>query len=121
MPNCITEKSWQQRQIPPGKSHPSPIVKSSIYDGETYDARLEAELETGWKGVREEIPKDCGSLAVKGLSKEQQIAEEQPLLNDRYSLPVVKKESFHPIEVIRTPKNETILDFGQNPHRLGRV
>ena len=51
---------------------------------------------------------------MKGLSKEQQIAEEQPLLNDRYSLPVVKKESFHPIEVIRTPKNETILDFGQN-------
>lgn len=29
-------------------------------------------------------------------------------------MPVVKKESFHPIEVIRTPKNETILDFGQN-------
>lgn len=26
----------------------------------------------------------------------------------------MKKESFHPIEVIRTPKNETILDFGQN-------
>lgn len=79
-----------------------------------YDARLEAELETGWKGVREEIPKDCGSLAVKDLPKEQQIAEEQPLLNDRYSLSVVKKESFCPIEVIRTPKNETILDFGQN-------
>ena len=103
---AATDSTWE--------SHPSPIVKSSIYDGETYDARLEAELETGWKGVREEIPKDCGSLAVKDLPKEQQIAEEQPLLNDRYSLPVVKKEGFCPIEVIRTPKNETILDFGQN-------
>ena len=66
---AATDSTWE--------SHPSPIVKSSIYDGETYDARLEAELETGWKGVREEIPKDCGSLAVKDLPKEQQIAEEQ--------------------------------------------
>ena len=35
-------------------------------------------------------------------------------LTERYSLPIVKKESFIPIEVIISPKKETILDFGQN-------
>ena len=35
-------------------------------------------------------------------------------LTERYSLPIVKKESFTPIEVIVSPKGETILDFGQN-------
>ncbi|MCD7885537.1 MAG: glycoside hydrolase family 78 protein [Lachnospiraceae bacterium] len=34
-------------------------------------------------------------------------------LTDRYGLPIVKKESFAVKELIRTPKGETVLDFGQ--------
>ena len=72
----------------------SPVVESGIYDGETYDSRLEGEPMTS--DVSYEVPKHCGSLC------------------DRFSLPVVKKETFAPIELIHTPKDEWILDFGQN-------
>lgn len=72
----------------------SPIVFSGIYDGEIYDARLEDSSET-WEAVCA-APERCGALT------------------ERYNLPIVKKESFHPSAVIVSPKGETILDFGQN-------
>lgn len=75
-------------------SRVSPIVFSGIYDGEIYDARLEGAEKT-CKAQCEE-PEKCGALT------------------ERYHLPIVKKESFRPIEVIVSPKGETILDFGQN-------
>lgn len=75
-------------------SRVSPIVFSGIYDGEIYDARLENSQKTC--GAVCAAPEKCGELT------------------GRYNLPIVKKESFHPIEVIVSPKGETILDFGQN-------
>lgn len=75
-------------------SRVSPITFSGIYDGEVYDARLEDAQKTC--GVICAAPEKCGELT------------------GRYNLPIVKKESFHPIEVIVSPKGETILDFGQN-------
>lgn len=71
-----------------------PVTFGNIYDGEHYDACLENEEKT--IPVEEKAPERCGALT------------------DRYSLPVVKKESFQPVEVIHTPKGETVLDFGQN-------
>ncbi|MDO5337370.1 MAG: family 78 glycoside hydrolase catalytic domain [Eubacteriales bacterium] len=87
---AATDESWQCR--------PSPVVFSNIYDGEIYDARLEECLKRaeGWEKVRLEGPERCGALG------------------DRYSLPVVKKEEFAPVECIHTPKDELVLDFGQN-------
>lgn len=81
-----TDKSWKCKQ--------SPITFSNIYDGEVYDARLEG-LED-WVAVEENKPEGCGGLS------------------DRYSLPIVKKEKFSVQEVIRTPRNELVFDFGQN-------
>ena len=75
-------------------SRVSPIAFSGIYDGEIYDARLESSEKCVL--VELEAPEKCGELT------------------ERYSLPIVKKETFEPIEVIVSPKNETILDFGQN-------
>ena len=72
----------------------SPVVFSGIYDGEIYDARLEEE------------PKTCAAVCA--------VPDKCGELTERYSLPIVKKESFIPIEVIVSPKEETILDFGQN-------
>lgn len=84
-----TDQDWE--------CHRSPIVQSNIYDGETYDARIEELLEKeGWHPVLISIPERCGTLG------------------DRYSLPVIKKECFSPIKIYHTEKNETILDFGQN-------
>ena len=72
----------------------SPVVFSGIYDGEIYDARLE------------DAPKTCAAVCA--------VPHKCGELTERYSLPIVKKESFIPIEVIISPKKETILDFGQN-------
>lgn len=83
---AATGKDWISRV--------SPIAFSGIYDGEIYDARLE-NAKKSCKVVCES-PKKCG------------------ILTERYSLPIVKKEAFLPLEVIRSPKKETILDFGQN-------
>lgn len=83
---AATDSDWSSRI--------SPVTFSGIYDGEVYDAGLE-ESEIVWPAVLE-VPKKCGKLT------------------ERYSLPIVKKETFVPREVIVSPKQETILDFGQN-------
>lgn len=69
----------------------SPIVESNIYDGEVYDARVSGES----KQVIIREPERCG------------------VCGDRYSLPIVKHEKFQG-KWILTPKQEMVLDFGQN-------
>jgi alpha-L-rhamnosidase len=82
----VTDESWRCKA--------SPILWSNIYDGEAYDARLESQGE--WKPVILKRPENFGELT------------------DRYSLPIVKKESFQAIELIHTPMGQWVLDFGQN-------
>ncbi|GGI29111.1 family 78 glycoside hydrolase catalytic domain [Pedobacter mendelii] len=90
-----SDESW--------KSNNGPILASSIYDGETYDARLELpgwttagyQENSSWKAVR---ILDKGTEKLIGMSG-----------------PAVKKhEEFKAIKIIKTPKDETIIDFGQN-------
>ena len=85
----ITDDSWQSKE--------SPVVFSNIYDGEIYDENVADLLavEENWHGVRLCVPKKCGALT------------------DRYGLPIVKKETFQVSEMLHTPKNEIVLDFGQ--------
>lgn len=85
---CIvsTDDTW--------KAFPSPVTFNNIYDGEVYDARRE---DMGPEGnVLVMAPDKCGKLC------------------DRYSLPVVKKDTFAVKELIKTPGGDTVLDFGQN-------
>ncbi|QJD85026.1 alpha-L-rhamnosidase [Cohnella herbarum] len=70
----------------------SPILGGNLYDGEIYDATFTSS-ETF--AVRE------GDFGYDRLEA-------------RLSLPVVVKEELKPIEVIRTPAGETVLDMGQN-------
>lgn len=70
----------------------SRIMSGNLYDGEVYDATFTAAESYG---VRE------GELGFERLTA-------------RMSLPVVVKEELKPIEVIRTPAGETVLDMGQN-------
>lgn len=81
-----TDPSW--------KATGSPILMSELYHGETYDARLE-EKENEWVAV-ETIP----------YTKDILVAQENE--------PVRKIEEIKPIELINTPKGETVIDFGQN-------
>jgi alpha-L-rhamnosidase len=76
-----------------------PIKKSDIYNGETFDANLfqaNLDLHSGtWLAVK-----------VVNYGKENLISPVGP--------PVTQHEEFTPINIIKTPKNETVIDFGQN-------
>lgn len=84
-----TDESWY--------SFESPIEFSGIYDGEIYNANKEINFDSN-------IKKSNVIKTEVNTSKFQA----------RLSLPVKIKEEIKPIEIIKTPKNETILDFGQN-------
>jgi alpha-L-rhamnosidase len=79
-----------------------PILLSGIYDGETYDARLEKPGwstpgydETGWQGVK---------FVEWNLS-----VLEAPL-----GPPVRRIERIQPVSAHQSPAGKTIVDFGQN-------
>ena len=85
----VTNSSWQ--------AQPAPVISSSIFDGETYDARITRSAPTPGQvtGVK---PIDIDSTRLEA----------------RRSLPVCVNEEIKPIAVIHTPAGETVLDMGQN-------
>ena len=89
------------------KSSTGAILASDIYNGETYDARLE---KTGWSeagynddGWAEVRPGKKGSARL--------IAPAGP--------PVRRIEEIKPVEIMETPEGETVVDMGQN--MVGRI
>lgn len=80
----------------------SPILMSEIYDGETYDARLE---RSNWSG---------GDYDDSGWHSADVIEQSKDILVVQENVPVRKIESIQPIELITTPKGETVIDMGQN-------
>ncbi len=81
-------------------SYPSPVQFSNIYDGEHMDAR---KAVAGW------CSPGCAAPACGVVLRE----EARPLVA-RVGPKIVKKQEFAPVEVLTTPKGETVLDFGQN-------
>jgi len=81
-----TDESWRYRG--------SDTEESGIYDGQIINRLLWTEKENPWKTPRESRPE--GKLIA------------------RYSLPVLEMEELPVQEVIRTPRDEWVLDFGQN-------
>lgn len=84
------------------KSSTGPIRRAGIYYGEAYDARLEKKnwTQTGfsdsdWQGVK----------VIQG-GKENIVAS--------YAPPVRKHETFKLLKIFKTPKGQTVVDFGQN-------
>ena len=82
----VTDEDWEYRG--------SDIKESGIYFGEIYDRLLWKGKENPWK------------LAV--------MKESPGKLKERYSLPLIVKETLSPVNIISTPAGETVLDFGQN-------
>lgn len=91
----VSDSSW--------KSAPSPIMMSEIYHGETYDARLE---QPGWSTVS--FSPGSEWVQVDTLVRSYDILT--PQINE----PVRKIEVVKPIGWLKTPKGETVIDFGQN-------
>ncbi|NUU21428.1 MAG: family 78 glycoside hydrolase catalytic domain, partial [Streptomycetaceae bacterium] len=84
------------------RAHRAPITSSDIYDGESYDARLEIHDwsrpgldEREWSGVRV-LDTPTGRL----------IAPTGP--------PVRRIEEVRPVAILTSPSGRTIADFGQN-------
>jgi len=89
-----TDGSW--------KSSIGPIIKSGIYDGEAYDARLEKPgwtkpgyNDAGWSGV-------------------ETVNHNKDLVIYPASPPVRKIEEITPVEILLTPEGDTVIDMGQN-------
>lgn len=90
----VTDTSW--------KSNTGPILKSDIYNGETYDARLELPGwnqsgfdDTGWTGVSLLNPPAACLVASEGS-------------------PVRITETIQPVARIITPTGELVFDMGVN-------
>ena len=88
-----TDDSWQ--------CGPSPILESSIYDGEIYDSRKEIS--------------DFAMATCDSTQFTDAVLANPPLgkLQERLSPPVKVMERIAPVELIVTPAGETVIDFGQ--------
>ncbi len=84
------------------RAHPSPIVKSSLYTGETFDARA---VPAGWTSPGFD---DAGwqDSKVAEFAAGTFVAAEGP--------PVRCTEELRPASAHRTPNGSILLDFGQN-------
>ena len=90
----VSDKSW--------KVNTGPILESDIYNGETYDARLEMESwnrsefnDVSWKGAKE-------------------VAYSNEVLVAQCGVPVKAIQEIKPIKRFTTPKGELVFDMGQN-------
>jgi len=84
------------------KSSTGPILKSDIYNGEHYDARLEKE---GWATTDYDDSEWLGVRQIEA-DKNRLIAPAGP--------PVKRIEELEPARIFTTPNGETVVDMGQN-------
>lgn len=89
-----TDQSW--------KSTKGPILKSDIYNGETYDARLEL---SGW---------DTFEFDDSAWNEANIFHHSKEILTESVGEKVRKTLKIKPINLIKTPKGEDVFDMGQN-------
>jgi alpha-L-rhamnosidase len=114
----VTDESWQAAT--------GPVLASDIYDGETYDARLE---RPGWSEPNE-VPSTKYQVPSTEYGSELALGTENlvlgtwsgvvPLERDLGTLvaptgpPVRRIELVAPVAITTSPSGKTIVDFGQN-------
>jgi len=84
------------------KTATGPILASDIYNGETYDARLE---KPGWSQADYDDSAWSGVTAVDH-SKDVLVAPMGPT--------ILKIEELEPVEILTTPEGDLVVDMGQN-------
>ncbi len=95
----LTNSNW--------KCKDAPVIFADIYNGETYDANLE-------------VPNWClKGLDLKGFKDVIVIEHDNSILKAQGGARVKVIEEISAKEVIKTEKNETVIDFGQN--MAGRI
>ncbi len=91
---------------------PSPVMFSSIYDGEIYDARH--TIDEGKEFLAKFPDGPISSNSVRSWKPALPAAPKVGPLVDRLSPPIRLKHKITPVEMIETPAGETVLDMGQN-------
>ncbi|HUX12613.1 MAG TPA: family 78 glycoside hydrolase catalytic domain [Spirochaetia bacterium] len=94
-----TDSSWRAAQ--------GPILASDIYDGETYDARLE---KTGWSNPE---------FGDNDWTPVRPIEHDLSILFAPMSPPVRRMQLITPVAITRSPSGRVLVDFGQN--LVGRI
>lgn len=79
-----------------------PILMAELYHGETYDARIELG------------PWDQPGYDDRAWSAAQTVESSKAILTAQENEGTRVMEELKPIAVLRTPRNEKVLDFGQN-------
>jgi alpha-L-rhamnosidase len=87
---------------PAWRAATGPILMNSIYDGETYDARLQ---HTGWS---------LAGFDDSNWNKVRQLEWDLKTLEAPLGPPVRRIETIAPVSIIQSPSGKTIVDFGQN-------
>ncbi|KAH6869520.1 alpha-L-rhamnosidase A [Thelonectria olida] len=81
-----------------------PIVSSQIYDGETYDSRLEADIK-GWSNA---------GFDADDWFETTQLSSLDDTLSSPDGPPVRRLDERRPESIFKSPSGKTIIDFGQN-------
>lgn len=89
-----SDESWKV-------SFNGPVKASDIYNGEIYDARLEKNA-----AAQNFNSNDWQKVKAVDFTLDNLVPTTGP--------PVKKHERFAPLKVMKTPKGETVIDFGQN-------
>jgi alpha-L-rhamnosidase len=87
---------------PDWRAATGPLLMNSLYDGESYDARLE---QSGWS---------TPGFDATTWRKVRTLAWELTTLAAPVGPPVRRTERIHPISIMQSPSGQTLLDFGQN-------
>ncbi len=90
----VTDDGWRAIR--------GPIVTSDIYDGETYDARLE---RAGWS---------TAGYADRDWTSVRQLDRDRGTLVAPTGPPVRRTELIVPVAITTSPSGKTLVDFGQN-------
>jgi alpha-L-rhamnosidase len=90
----VSDGSW--------KTHAGPVVYSSTYGGEDFDARA---LPSGWDNPR---------FATKGWSSAVEVAGPGGILQPQQAPPMVVAQVYHPIKVTTPKPGVTVYDLGEN-------
>jgi len=98
--NIITDNTW--------KAAPSPITFSSIYGGESYDARLEQDH---WHKPEFDDSRWQQALVVDG----------PPQLRSQTATPLKIMDTFEPKTVFQSKTGEWVYDLGQNASGIIRL
>ncbi len=90
----VSDESW--------RAATGPVIENDIYDGETYDARLE---KTGWcePGYDDS---DWKGVQIQEWDLKTLFAPMGP--------PVRRTEEIAPVSIFKSPSGRTLVDFGQN-------